>query len=519
MASPSPRTYASALEHLSLLQSNHAITSLFAPSPSAKPQTKEDLNALAIPEMLDWLARAGLSQADLARSPLRCIHVAGTKGKGSVCAYLTSILTQPAAGAGRVGTYTSPHLLTVRERIQLDGDPISEELFARYFFSTWDAFTSAAVGEASKRRAASAHDAAQLPSDGELAGPATKPFYFRFLTVMALRVFVGEGVRSAVVECGIGGEHDSTNVLPAGCVSAAVVAQLGIDHVGMLGRTLPAIAWHKAGVCKAGRRCFTRRLADDADTMRVLRERAAEKGATLVELGDADVRAWGGVAKRGTLEGAFQVQNQALAVAAAREHLRVLRAEDEGEEEEREREKKAENPLDSVPPFFLDGLAAAHLRGRCEVKRDGKVRWFIDGAHTAESLAEAGRWFAAQGQGLAYRVLLFNQQERDAPALLRQLHESVVPGTRFDAAVFTRNDLERSSGEGERDLAVQRACAEALSEIEPATETLVVDSVPEAVARVREIASRHAADAEVGVLATGSLHLVGTLLQTLEGAA
>ncbi|KAI1638783.1 FolC bifunctional protein [Biscogniauxia mediterranea] len=523
-----PRTYASALEHLSLLQSNHAITSLFAPSPpspSAKPPTKEELNARAIPEMREWLARGGVSPADLAR--LRCVHVAGTKGKGSVCAYLTAILTQPgaaAAGAGRVGTYTSPHLLSVRERIQLDGRPVGEDLFARYFFETWDAFTAAAV-----RDSITTTTNSKVLSDSDdadnLAGPATKPFYFRFLTIMALRVFLGEGVRSAVVECGIGGEYDSTNVLPAGAVTAAVVSQLGIDHVGMLGASLPEIAWHKAGVCRPGRRCFTRRLldGDGEQTMRVLRRRAAEKRAELVELDDRAVEAWGGVPRRGTLEGAFQKYNQALAAVAAQEHLRVLRQEEEGDgEEERGKGEEGEadraGSLDSLPSFVLEGLARARLRGRCEVVRDGAVTWFVDGAHTGESLAEAGAWFAGQAQGARRVVLVFNQQERDAAALLRRLHESV--GVSFGAAVFTRNDARaRGPGEPPRDLAVQRACADAMAGLAPAaatTEVRVAESVPEAVARVREMAARQPG-AEVGVLATGSLHLVGALLRTLEG--
>ncbi|KAI0598967.1 FolC bifunctional protein [Biscogniauxia sp. FL1348] len=508
MAAP-PRTYASALEHLSLLQSNHAITSLFAPapSPSAKPQTKEELNALAIPEMREWLTRGGLSPADLAR--LKCIHVAGTKGKGSVCAYLTAILTQPEAGAGRVGTYTSPHLLSVCERIQLDGRPISEDLFARYFFETWEAFTAAARAEAA------AQAQAAVFSDAELAGPATKPFYFRFLTIMAFRVFLGEGVRSAVVECGIGGEYDSTGVLPAAAVTAAVVTQLGIDHVGMLGATLPEIAWHKAGVCREGRRCFTRRLdGDDEPTMRVLRGRAAEKrAAALVELDDAAVDAWGGVPKRGSLEGPFQKYNQALAAAAALEHLRVLRDDNSNDTAE------LPLPLASLPAFVLDGLAGAQLRGRCEEKPDGNIRWYVDGAHTAESLAGAGAWFAqraaAAGLPRERRVLLFNQQEvaRDAPALLRRL---VDPGAAsFGAAVFTRNDAQRRApGEPPRDLDVQRACAEAMARVPVPAQ--VTDSVPDAVQIVREMAARRP-EAQLGVLATGSLHLVGALLRTLEG--
>ncbi|KAI1077658.1 FolC bifunctional protein [Whalleya microplaca] len=511
-------TYESALAHLSSIQSNRAIHSLFAPrapapsSSSPFPTTTQDLNALAIPEMLTWLQRSGLSQsADL--GALRCIHVAGTKGKGSVSAYLTSILTQPEvrAVAGKVGTYTSPHLLSVRERIQIDGAPISKAAFTRYFFAVWDALTAAARAEAQRT--------GEEMLEEELAGPATKPFYFRLLTLVALRAFAGEGVRSAVVECGIGGEYDSTNILPASAVTASVIAQLGVDHVGMLGATVPAIAWHKAGVCKAGRRCFTRRLGGEGGerVMRVLRRRAVEKEAVLVEVEDADVEAWGGEASG--LEGAFQKYNQALAVGAAREHLRVL----EGRPDDAQ---AGVVELANLPEGFARGLRQASLRGRCETRREGNFTWFIDGAHTAESLEEVAKWFAEKRKALAgaRTVLVFNQQDRDAATLLTGLYEGIgrAAGSPqdviFDYAIFTRNDLQgRTAGESEGDLAVQQAAADAMRKLCPQTETFVVDNVGEAVEKVR--AQAPSDDVKIGVLATGSLHLVGALLRTLEPEA
>ncbi|KAI0178944.1 FolC bifunctional protein [Hypoxylon sp. FL1284] len=521
------RTYESALRHLDSIQSNRHVTSLFTsppPAPSsstasdAKPSA-QDLNAQAIPEMLAWLARAGLTQADVA-ARLRCVHVAGTKGKGSVCAYLTAILaTGPAApAAGRVGTYTSPHLVSVRERIQLDGRPISRALFARYFFEVWDALTEAARAEA---RTSGSETSI---SEDELRGPATKPFYFRFLTILALHAFAREGVRSAVIECGIGGEFDSTNVLPPAAVSAAVVARLGVDHVGMLGATVPEIAWHKAGVCKPGRACFTLQPADaDADeTLRVLRTRAAEKGARLVVVDDARLAAWPGVPRDGaatTLDGDFQKSNQALALLAASEHLRVLAAE-EGSGGLAAGEQKEES-LEELGARFGEGLRQARLRGRCETLEDGGggVTWFADGAHTADSLVEAGRWYARKLARLGGTpVLLFNQQERDVANLLASLDGGVKrePGTRgFATAVFTRNDLRpASSGEPGRDLAVQRTAADFLGKESPQTKTVVTDNVSVAVDKIR--AMQREDGGKFAVLATGSLHLVGALLRTLE---
>ncbi|RYP28619.1 hypothetical protein DL766_005772 [Monosporascus sp. MC13-8B] len=523
------RTYEAALARLSSLQSNLAATSLFskprpAPPPSSsssaasRPST-QDLNALAIPEMLAWLQRANITPRDLVK--LKCIHVAGTKGKGSVCAFLTAILTHPTVRprAGRVGTYTSPHLVSVRERIQLDGEPISRELFARYFFEVWDAFTASA-------RAELASSSSSPLSEEELQGPATKPFYFRFLTILALHAFLREGVASAVVECGIGGEYDATNVLPAEAVTAAVVAQLGIDHVGMLGGTAPEIAWHKAGVCKEGRRCFTRSLegGDGEEVMRVLRRRAAEKGAELVEVDDAAVLRWGGVrsAEAGSLEGEFQKFNQALAVGAALEHLRVL------ENSSEPLSPTADSWLRDLPPGFAEGLQSARLKGRCETHVQDDVTWLIDGAHTAESLEEVARWFASKRKMLAISrwVLVFNQQERDAAKMLHGLVQSInrfsagKPKSVFSHAIFTRNDLQRrGDGEPEPDLSVQRAAAEAMRAVSRETETeiSVVDNVGEAVDRVRTLDEAARQDGgRVGVLATGSLHLVGALFRVLE---
>ncbi|KAI1355487.1 folylpolyglutamate synthase [Xylaria sp. FL0043] len=571
------RTYESALSHLAALQSNRAITSLFStPAIPASPSSsadavppQRDLNSLAIPEMLAWLQRAGISQDDLA-AKLRCIHVAGTKGKGSVCAYLTALLTQDdgatRAAAGKVGTYTSPHLISVRERIAIDGAPISRDLFARYFFEVWDACTEAAGAELAARRTRGEGMSGEEISEEELQGPTTKPFYFRFLTIVALRAFLGEGVRSAVIECGIGGEYDSTNVLPPASVTASVVTQLGIDHVGMLGGTLPEIAWHKAGVCKPGRKCFTRRLegkgsteeavATAEKTMQVLRQRAQEKGAALVELEDADVERWGGIKADekgpGSLEGDFQKYNQALAVCAAREHLRVLASESshtsssqggQGQEQEQEQEQGTATTtyekLEDIPPSFTSALQHARLRGRCETREEKyfPITWLIDGAHTAESLTEVARWFSSKINRDTSRdktILFFNQQDRDAAKLVSGLLEDIranVSGSTdngqaqlFTYAIFTRNDLlprviSSNAGEEtepERDLSVQHAAAKALRAISPATPIHVVDNVKQAVALARAWSMRHGDDERIKVLVTGSLHLVGAILRILE---
>ncbi|PHH86926.1 hypothetical protein CDD83_9565 [Cordyceps sp. RAO-2017] len=125
----SARGYAEALERLAALQSNRTTTQLFGGGGGGGGAGRmAELNAQALPEMRAWLRRAGYGPADLAG--MRHLHVAGTKGKGSVCASATAMLVAHRDGAGVVGTYTSPHLVSPRERIALDGRPIGRQAFA-----------------------------------------------------------------------------------------------------------------------------------------------------------------------------------------------------------------------------------------------------------------------------------------------------------------------------------------------------------------------------------------------------
>ncbi|KXX83161.1 Folylpolyglutamate synthase [Madurella mycetomatis] len=510
-------SYPDALARLAQLQSNHAITSLFtSPTPASG-----DLNAAAIPEMLAWLRRAGYSPAAIAAAPLRCVHVAGTKGKGSVAALVAAILQQyqspsPSPGGGGdgppvVGLYTSPHVLSPRERIVLGGQAVSEEAFARGVAEVWARLTEAA------RREAREKGVEGEIGEAELDGPATKPFYFRFLTLLALHLFVGDPrVRDVVVECGIGGEYDATNMLPAGAVTAVVVTQLGVDHVSMLGDTVEKIAWHKSGIFKRGVRAFTRRLPDNqSGVMEVLRARAGEKGAILVEIADEDVESWGGV--EGTrLQGPFQKYNMALAVHAAREHLLRTGVELEG------RFGTDEWSLSDIPEKFIKGLREAALRGRCEILMDREgIEWHLDGAHTDDSLAGVGEWFADRTRPEdAVRVLVFNQQERDPAALLRALlagAQRAGTGQVFTHAIFTRNEGHRpAEGEG-RNLFVQNKARETMRDVDGVAETEVLDAAQSAVERVREIAAEARKDGKTcKVLVTGSFHLVGAVLKIID---
>ncbi|KAL7926832.1 FolC bifunctional protein [Trichoderma austrokoningii] len=471
------RGYKEALEKLALLQSNRNITSLFESSDKKSPQ---DLNALAIPEMLEWLRRTGYTPQDLSR--MRHIHVAGTKGKGSVCAYATSMLAKYRT----VGTYTSPHLVNVRERIAINGEPVGKEAFASAFFEIWDRLTEAAVKEG------------MAPAEAE--GTASKPFYFRFLTILAWHIFRKEGIEDVVIECGIGGEYDSTNVLLAEAVSAAVISQLGIDHVAMLGDTVEKISWHKAGILKPGVKGFTLKLDEQPGVMKVLRGRAAEKKAELVEVENEDVERWGGVS--GLLKGDFQKKNQALAVMAVMEHLAM----------------REEKPLANIPDKMIEGLREAKLRGRCEVVNDGTAEWLLDGAHTKDSLEEVAKW-SIQHHSSADEplILVFNQQERNISSLLADFVEATkrAAGRQdiFRHAIFTRNEIPRPPDGELRDIDVQKQAAETMRSLIPGCDVQIFDNAADTVAEARRLAQELKSRR---ILVTGSLHLVGSVLQVLE---
>ncbi|GKT43054.1 folylpolyglutamate synthase [Colletotrichum spaethianum] len=496
-STPASRTYTDALNLLNTLIPNLKIHALFGKPQDAKPQNAapkppaSDPNLLALPEMRAWLLRASLTPQRL--SSLSYIHIAGTKGKGSVTTLTTSALLS-SSQSGRVGTYTSPHLVTPRERIAVDGRPVSQVLFAASFFELWDLLSAAPADEALGIEAGS------------------KPFYFRFLTLLALHIFLKEGVRSVVVECGIGGEYDATNAIPPAAVTTGVITQLGIDHVAMLGDTPEKIAWHKAGIMKPGVTTFTRRLDEQPGVMEVLHTRAREIGANLVEVADEEVTAWGGVPGAKLPGGDFQKRNQALAALAARHHLRVLEGRETGTEEHK---------LRDVPEPIIAGLREATLRGRHEVMERGNVSWYLDGAHNTDSLAEVARWISPVAADADSKfVLVFNQQERDASELLLGLLKEMKAAgvdleSRLSTVIFTRNDKTRIAEDV--DLTVQEKCAAAFKEAYPTADALVCKDLTEMKSAMdATAAAQNTTTPKTRVLVTGSMYLVGNVIGLLE---
>lgn len=256
-----------------------------------------------------WGMRPGLERIEalmgLLDHPQRgypSIHVAGTNGKYSVAVMISTILEDLGL---RVGTYTSPHLEDVRERITVSGEPIAESDFAEVM-----AYLLPFIEMVEAQR-------------------GDHLTYFETITAMALEWFSDRALHAVVLECGLGGEYDATNVTDA---AVAVVTNVSLDHVVEFEGSLEKAAWEKSGVIKPGASVVTG--IEQPELLEILRSRAEERGAGPVAVLGEDVHvrdrriAVGGqlVGVRTVhgdydelfvpLHGAFQASNVALAVAA-----------------------------------------------------------------------------------------------------------------------------------------------------------------------------------------------------------
>lgn len=184
----------------------------------------------------------------------RVIHVAGTNGKGSVCAYLDSMLR---AGGKNCGLFTSPHLETINERFKIQGEIVSDEVFLNAFLK---------VKKATE---------VFMEETGE-----THPSYFEFLFLMGMLIFKEAKVEYVVLETGLGGRLDATNtvVKPLACI----ITSISLDHTEYLGHTIPEIAGEKAGIIKEGVPVIYDGHNEEAS--RVIAERAAKKHSASYEL-------------------------------------------------------------------------------------------------------------------------------------------------------------------------------------------------------------------------------------------
>jgi dihydrofolate synthase/folylpolyglutamate synthase len=396
---------------------------------------------------------------------LRCLHVAGTKGKGSTSAMAASILS--AAGY-RTGLYTSPHLVDVRERIRLDGETISREDFARLLEMTRPHLERA--------RAEWVRSA---------PGSVRRTTYFEILTHLAFLHFKRAGADAAVLEVGLGGRLDATNVIehPLACA----ITSVGYDHTAVLGTRLAQIAREKAGIFKPGCPAVVscHRPSARKATLAAAREMRSPVWLFGREVllrhgprGRFSVSTPGGAHENLEIPlwGKHQRENAAVAVALAE----LARA----------------AGLDRVRPEAVrEGLARVSWPGRVQKVADSPVT-ILDGAHNAESVRAL---MATLNERLPRRRPVFVLGAMADKPWRRMLRE-LAPGARALVATSSGNPRACDPAELGR-LAARAGVARAEAEPEP----------KRALARAREIAGRRGL-----VVVTGSLYLVGMLIPLFE---
>ena len=243
------------------------------------------------PEHIKYLLeRLGSPQRNL-----RCVHVAGTNGKGSVCAFIEAFLQEKG---WTTGVFSSPHLVSVNERIRLNGRDISDDAFAD------------ACGKVKK-----------IVKE-DMAEGGNHPSFFECLFLMAMLVFHREMPDCCIIETGMGGRYDATNVLEP---EISVITSISMDHMEFLGNTIEDIAAHKAGIIKPGKRvlCAEQR----PEVMEVVRREASGKHAFLETVSEDNLKFNEKLGKyidflnsnaydRKRVAGEFQKENMALAIRA-----------------------------------------------------------------------------------------------------------------------------------------------------------------------------------------------------------
>lgn len=389
----------------------------------------------------------------------RVVHVAGTNGKGSVTAMIDRALR---ADRRRSARYTSPHLVDLRERFVIDGESVAP------------AALDAAIGRVRGVVAA-------LRADGTLD---VEPTFFEVTTAIAFELFREAGVEIAVVEVGLGGRLDATNVVRP---DVTAITSIALDHQQYLGRTIPEIAFEKAGIIKTGVPIIVGRLDAQADAV-VVRV-AAERGAPLVRAwDDADVQVdtiradheaasvidvrtaahrYGPL--RLALRGAHQVDNALVA-------LRVL------------------EQLHVAPDAIATGLEQVSWPGRLDVRSlPGGRQLILDAAHNPAGAAALASYLRARG-GDRLPMIFGAMRDKDADGMFRALLPMV------SALVVTRASSARAA-----DPAHLAARARA-----------VAPSLPIEVAAAAADALERAWRRSPAVVAAGSIFLIGDILAEID---
>ena len=407
---------------------------------------------------------------------LRFIHVAGTNGKGSTCAMLESIYR--AAGL-RVGLFTSPHLVSFRERIQVNRQWIPEDALVRLVAEVAAGIlpavepgfqpggkktgTTERVEHFKAAASSSADPGGRMPPS--TSGKMPDATLFEFVTVMALRYFAEQKCDLVIWETGLGGRLDATNiVIPL----ASVITNIAFDHQQWLGDTLEKIAAEKAGIIKPGVPILT--ATDNPKALAVIERIAQEKVAPLTIVAADDVQA----RLAGTLAPPLLGEHQKINAALALVTVEVL-------------QKQIPVEVENI----REGLAKVQWPGRLQlIERPNRQKILLDGAHNVagvQALSAALKEIDAPLQRTFIVGFLGDKDWRRMCELLAPLAEKI-----FTVAVASTRTLSASE------------LAEVFRGVNLAAEVFACKNLAEALT---------ACENESFVVITGSLYLVGEALE------
>lgn len=305
---------------------------------------------------------------------LSYIHVAGTNGKGSVSAFLCSILRE--AGL-KTGMFTSPHLIDFRERIQVNGEMISREDVHRLGnMLLWQDF-------------------------------GVQPTMFDYCLAMALLYFKEQECDVVVLETGLGGKYDSTNAV--GIPEVSVITKIGYDHMAILGNTLPEIAAEKAGIIKKGTRLICE--SQDSEVEEIFRKAAEDAGVRSIEIINPEYiqikdhqtfSSYGYKDLTMQMLGLHQFENATAAVLAAEAYLKERRT-----REEVERSVRA-------------GVSVTKWMGRMEVLQTDPF-FMVDGAHNAHGVTALRKSLESLFPGEKFHFIMGVMADKDYVDMIAEL--------------------------------------------------------------------------------------------------
>ncbi len=323
---------------------------------------------------------------------LKCIHVAGSNGKGSTASFIASILTESGY---KVGLYTSPHFAKFNERIRINGRMIDDEYIAKFIDGLWDYIKK------------------------------YEPTFFETTTALAFKYFSEQKVDYAVIETGLGGRLDSTNVIDP---MASVITSISLEHTEHLGDTIDKIAAEKAGIVKPNSKVLIGKLPAEAKA--VIRDTAAKSncsftaieefisvanGRILVSIGEKNFSVY-----KTPLRGEHQLLNASLAIKTVGEALKIS-----------------------------DGLIISRgvqnvvqntgIEGRYEVVNI-TPRVIFDSAHNLEGIESFLNEFSKEANLYEKRILIFGAMKDKA---IEQMLKSLSP--HFNKVLVTHVDIDRAA--------------------------------------------------------------------------